>query len=74
MPSMISTILKAETAYLATFENRQISIMRKEMVCDEVYREKSELSEIDLVGTLGAENLNSTYSGYAKYDFNGLKG
>ena len=26
---MISTVLKAETAYLATFENQQISIMKK---------------------------------------------
>ena len=32
---MISIVLRAETAYLATFENRQISIMKKKMVCYE---------------------------------------
>ncbi len=72
MPSTISTVLKAETAYLATFENRQISIMKKK-VYDEKYIEKSDLSDIGSVGTSRAENLNLTYYVDAKYDFNSLK-
>ena len=41
MPSMISTVLKAETAYLAIFENQQISLMKKnDGLCDEKSREK----------------------------------
>ena len=44
------------------------------MVCYEKYIEKSELSDIGLVGTSRAENLNLTSSVDAKYDFNSLKG
>ena len=73
MLSMISIVLKTETAYLATFKNRQISIVKK-LVWYEKYIEKSDLSDIGLVGTSRAENLNWTYSVYAKCDFNGLKG
>ena len=48
---MISIILKAETAYLAIFENRQISIMKKKDDFLRKDKEKSELSEIGKVRT-----------------------
>ena len=72
MLSMISIVLKIETAYLAIFKNRQISIVKK-LVCYETYKEKSDLSDIGLVGASRAENLNMIHSLYAKYDFNSLK-
>ena len=71
---MISIALKDETPFLATFKNQQISIMKKKMVCYAKSIEKSELSDIGLVGTSRAENLNLTYYVDAKYDFNSLKG
>ena len=42
---MISTVLKAETAYLAIFENRQIWTMKKDSLLRKIYGRKSELSD-----------------------------
>ncbi len=66
----ISVLSRPETADLAIFENRPISIKRKYI---RMIRKKYNSSEVKLDGTPEAENSYLGYSICANYDFGALE-